>query len=842
MTVTTPIRTTSERRPPRCGGAEPGRAWFRLRLGAIWLGLGFGLLGDLSAAPLEPVALQLKWQHQFQFAGYYAAQEKGYYREAGLDVTFLEAQPATEPVAEVVEGRAQYGVSNSALLLARHQGQPVVVLAAVYQHSALVLVARTNAGILSIHDLAGRRVMLERQAGELLAYLKKEEVPLQSLSFETHTFDTGDLLTGKVDAISAYTTDEPYFLEQAGFRYLTFTPRTAGIDFYGDNLFTSEQELRAHPARVKAFREASMRGWKYAMQNPEEIAELILRHYGNRHDRAHLLYEAQSMGPLLQPDLVEVGYMHHARWQHIAETYADVGLLPKGYSLEGFIYDPGATDRLTRQRMKIALTLVLPIVAGLGILILVFLVLIRRLRRAIRAQATMSVTLQENERKFRFMAEHTADVIWIMDIATERMTYISPSIFQLRGYTPEELLAQPASAALTPDSAARVRAELEASIAEWRPGKVLAPRVTEVEQPHKNGHLVQTEVVTTLHPNAEGQLVSVLGVTRDITKRKRAEAQLRCELTSMAQLASTDLLTSAWNRRHFEDVVEGEMHRATRYGQPLSLLMLDIDHFKRVNDTYGHAKGDLVLREVSDCVRAAIRVSDSLTRWGGEEFMVLMPNTGLSSATKLAERIRESIAAHAFEGVGQVTASIGLAEYLPTDPLQKWVQRADQAMYRAKRGGRNQVSADPARSSLHGDSEHLEGTFLKLVWSEAYASGNQVIDAQHRRLFHLANELLESMLAHRPTDEISMFVADLLSEVIQHFRDEEAILVELDYTGLQDHQAKHAELVAKALELGYAFRDGTLSVGSLFQYLAHDVVATHLLKADREFFHLTAGN
>ena len=839
--MTAPSSTTSERRPPCRGGGDPLR--FRIALClcvALWLGLGPS--GNLSAAPLEPVTLQLKWQHQFQFAGYYAAQEKGYYREAGLEVTFLEAQPATEPVAEVVEGRAQYGVSNSALLLARHQGQPVVVLAAVYQHSALVLVARANAGILSIHDLAGRRVMLERQAGELLAYLKKEEVPLPGLSIQTHTFDTGDLLKGKVDAISAYTTDEPYFLEQAGFRYLTFTPRTAGIDFYGDNLFTSERELRTHPARVKAFREASMRGWKYAMQNPEEIAELILRHYGNRHDRAHLLYEAQSMGSLLQPDLVEVGYMHHGRWQHIAETYADVGLLPRNFSLEGFIYDPGAADRLTRQRMKGALTLVLPIVTGLGILTLVFLALIRRMQRAIRAQAAMSVTLQENERKFRFMAEHTADVIWIMDIATERMTYISPSIFQLRGYTPDELLSQPASAALTPESATRVRAELEASIAEWRPGKALAPRVTEVEQPHKDGHLVQTEVVTTLHPDAEGRLVSVLGVTRDITARKRAEVQLRRELTSMAQLASTDLLTSAWNRRHFEDVVEGEMHRATRYGHPLSLLMLDIDHFKRVNDTYGHAKGDVVLREVSDRVRAAIRVSDSLTRWGGEEFIVLMPNTGLTSATKLAERIRESIATLAFEGVGTVTASIGLAEYLPTDPLDVWVERADQAMYQAKRDGRNQVAADPARSSLHGAMEHLEGTFLKLVWSEAYASGNQVIDAQHRHLFHLANELLESMLSHHPVDEISMFVAGLLSEVVQHFHDEEAILVELGYTGLQDHKAKHAELVAKALELGRSFREGTLSVGALFQFLAHDVVATHMLKADRDFFHLTAGN
>jgi hemerythrin-like metal-binding protein len=148
--------------------------------------------------------------------------------------------------------------------------------------------------------------------------------------------------------------------------------------------------------------------------------------------------------------------------------------------------------------------------------------------------------------------------------------------------------------------------------------------------------------------------------------------------------------------------------------------------------------------------------------------------------------------------------------------------------------------ADTARSSLHAATDPLEGTFLKLVWNDSYCSGNRLIDAQHRHLFHLANELLDSMLTGRPTDEISMFVAGLLSEVVQHFYDEEVILAELGYPELQAHQAKHAELVAKALEMGREFRAGTLSVGSLFQYLAHDVVATHMLREDREFFHLTA--
>ena len=310
---------------------------------------------------------------------------------------------------------------------------------------------------------------------------------------------------------------------------------------------------------------------------------------------------------------------------------------------------------------------------------------------------------------------------------------------------------------------------------------------------------------------------------------------------SLEQLASTDLLTSAWNRRHFEEAVAAEIHRSTRYGHPLSLLLLDIDHFKRINDTFGHPVGDQVLREVAACIRSAIRLSDSLTRWGGEEFIVLMPNTGLSRATTLAERIRQSIAGHAFPGIGQVTASLGLAEHLAAAPLEAWLDRADRAMYRAKDQGRNRIEVDPDRDTTRPAGDHVEGSFLKLVWSGAYRSGHPLIDAQHQHLFQLANDLLDALLSGRPDDEVSAAITGLMAAVVQHFRDEEAILAALGFPGLAEHARRHGGLVERALDLERAFRAGTLSTGRLFQFLAHEVVATHLLKADREFFYLTAG-
>lgn len=310
-----------------------------------------------SAYALETVTLQLKWTHAFQFAGYYAAQEKGFYREAGLNVRFLEAGPGIDPVESVLTGKAEFGVGTSNLLLARKAGKPVVVLAVVFQHSPLVLMARSTrpGATLDIRDLAGKRIMIEPQSDELIAYLKQEGVNPQKLIQIPHSFQPNDLIEGRVDAMSAYVSNEPYFLDKARFTYQTFTPRTAGIDFYGDNLFTTEKQLQTKPERVRAFREASLRGWQYAMEHPEEIATLLAERYPQRHSRDFYLYEAKHMAALLRTDLIEVGYMNRGRWRHIADTYADLGLLPRGYSLDGFLYEPNKSVDLTK--LTIALVL-----------------------------------------------------------------------------------------------------------------------------------------------------------------------------------------------------------------------------------------------------------------------------------------------------------------------------------------------------------------------------------------------------------------------------------------------------------------------------------------------------
>ncbi|MGL4602660.1 MAG: ABC transporter substrate-binding protein, partial [Iodobacter sp.] len=300
-----------------------------------------------AAVAAETVTLQLKWEHAFQFAGYYAAVEQGYYQQAGLNVQLKPADPGVNLIDEVVSGRAQYGVGMSGLLLDRKAGKPVVALAVIFQHSPLVLIASKKTAAQSIHDLSNKAVLIEPLAEELLAYLKREGVAMDGVKPMIHRFKSEDLISGKADAISAYLSNEPFQLDQAGFEYQIYTPRSAGIDFYGDNLFTSESEIKLHPDRVKAFRAASLRGWEYAMNHRDEMIRLIIKKYAPQHSTARFQFEAEQMASLMRTDLVAVGYMNPGRWRHIADTYAEIGMLPANFSLKGFIYEPDPKADLT---------------------------------------------------------------------------------------------------------------------------------------------------------------------------------------------------------------------------------------------------------------------------------------------------------------------------------------------------------------------------------------------------------------------------------------------------------------------------------------------------------------
>jgi diguanylate cyclase (GGDEF)-like protein/PAS domain S-box-containing protein len=626
----------------------------------VWLAV---LSWCASAAPAfarDKVRLQLRWQHQYQFAGYYMAIDHGYYAEAGLDVTLIEGAAEREPVTQVTQGKAEYGIGTSDLVLARAQKKPVVVLAPVFQHSPLVLIALANNGIESVHDLIDKRVAMEHEAAELRAYLESEGVPESSLRIETHRQDVAAVLRGDVDAMSAYVTDEPYAIREAGREVRVFSPRASGIDFYGDTLFTSERELSAHPERVRAFVRASMRGWQDAINHPEAAIDAVLRRT-TRHTREHLRFEARRTAPLIAADIVELGYINPGRFQHIVDVYAQLKLLPEPVDLKALLYRPNQTNVLPSWvPYALSLSALALLVIGLG-----WARSVRLGRELARANA-----------RWRAFVESTPQPIVIMD-AHGAIQYWNPSARSLFG---DNGGGQQLSALLT-------RSENWARLSRAREGKIVDD--VEVRLEGQAGHPSRWLALSCAAIHMDEQSALLISIA-DVTARKTTETRLRRE-------ADTDPLTGMVNRRRGLALLADTVQTAADEHRPVSVAMLDIDRFKRVNDEYGHTTGDRLLVAFSDVCRAELRRNDVIIRFGGEEFLVVFPDTDLDAAHAIGERLREAVRRELSVLDGRtlgVTVSIGIASARSDDDSSTLVARADSALYRAKGAGRNAVCLD----------------------------------------------------------------------------------------------------------------------------------------------------
>lgn len=332
---------------------------------------------------LRPVTLQLRWSHQFQFAGYYAAKAMGYYEDVGLDVSFRERRPGMDNVEEVLAERAQFGVGDSELLLDVSHGKPLVVLGVIFQHAPNIILSRADSKIQTPEDLRGKRLMIiDSNATSLWAMLARVGIAPDELQLQRLTWSTRELINGETDAMSAYLTSQPYELKSRGIPVNIIRPITYGIDFYGDNLFTTRDLAEKDPQLVEKFAQASFRGWKFAMEHPEQTITIIQNNYPTKSSSDQLRYEANTMRELILPRLVEIGSMNHKRWEEIAEQYINLGLLEKAPPLETFLYTP----REVRRQEKLArwAPILVPVVLVAIVIALLLLYFNHRLNKAIR--------------------------------------------------------------------------------------------------------------------------------------------------------------------------------------------------------------------------------------------------------------------------------------------------------------------------------------------------------------------------------------------------------------------------------------------------------------------------
>ena len=288
---------------------------------------------------------------------------------------------------------------------------------------------------------------------------------------------------------------------------------------------------------------------------------------------------------------------------------------------------------------------------------------------------------------FQTLIQSTTDVVMVTDARPQedggpRIVYVNPAFEQLMGYTADEVIGQSPRLLNGPDTDRHTRYRIRKAL---REGKGIR---TEILKYCKNGQTRWLDMNVVPMHDADGTLTHFATIERDLTRYKKIERQL-------ANMALFDSLTGTLNRPAFFQHADKEFTRSKRYYRPLSVIMLDIDHFKRVNDQHGHSGGDQVLQIFAEACQEVIRSTDLMGRVGGEEFALLLPDTPLKAAFNLAERLRERINKYPYlagEMLIEITASLGVAEMQNDDgDFKALLQRADEALYSAKHAGRNQV-------------------------------------------------------------------------------------------------------------------------------------------------------
>ncbi|ACN17113.1 sensory box histidine kinase (GGDEF domain protein) [Desulforapulum autotrophicum HRM2] len=338
--------------------------------------------GGCATHDLETVILQLDWKHNAEFVGFYAAKDQGFYREVGLDVRFVEPGPHTDPVREVVAGRADYGLGQSDLVLGAMKGRPIVLLSNFLKRSSVFVVARPE--IEQVSDLAGKAVMGDPAMGkvaELAHMFKAGKLDPGTLNWVPSTFDVDGFARGKADAMVLHVTDRP-FVGTPGRRYSVFTPSDFGADFLGQSLFTSKESLADHSDRARRFVEASCRGWAFAMDQDEAVTAALVAAHVPKKSLETLILGVRAVKKRVLPATYDLGTMDRSSLQRIADTFVSLGMADSDYDLSGFIFDPsGGMTPLT----QVSLT-------GLE-------------RRFLADHPVVTVAFEDNSKPFSFVAD-----------------------------------------------------------------------------------------------------------------------------------------------------------------------------------------------------------------------------------------------------------------------------------------------------------------------------------------------------------------------------------------------------------------------------------------------------
>lgn len=309
------------------------------------------LAHENHSSGLKKVSFLLQWQHQFQFAGFYAAKEQGFYKQVGLDVEFIEYNLQHDRIKEVIEGRATFSSADASIIKERLQGMPVVLLSNYFKQSPFAIVARQKIRLPS--DMKGKRLMVASSDFDNTSFksmFKQFGINKEDMTLIPHSFNVQDFISGQVDAMSIYTTDQIFQLEQLGAPYSLIDPNNYGVSS-AMNLFTSEDYAKTNPDTVRAFKQATDLGWAYALENSDEIIDLILRKYNTQNkSRAAYTFEVRETTKLMLPKVYPIGSIDVEQIKRIGEAFVQTEEAKSLDRLEGIIFD---VDTDARKRSNI---------------------------------------------------------------------------------------------------------------------------------------------------------------------------------------------------------------------------------------------------------------------------------------------------------------------------------------------------------------------------------------------------------------------------------------------------------------------------------------------------------
>jgi diguanylate cyclase (GGDEF)-like protein len=741
--------------------------------------LSLFLTNAALSAKMEDVSLQLQWKNQFEYAGFYAAIEKGYYINAGLNVTIKEYQNGTDIINDVLKGKSNYGVTYCDLIVDYLHGKPIIFLANFFKHSPLILITQPEIKLPS--DLKGKRVMGIEDSLKSTAFLvmfKDFGMDINSFVNVEPTFRIDEFAQKKVDALVAFSTNELYELDKKGIRYNVINPSSYGTEFYDDNLFTSKDELINHPQRAEKFLHATLDGWKYALEHKKEIIDLIMQKYNTQHkSRGALEFEANQIQKVMNPAVFPIGSIDKRRVRIMADDFIEMGLASKNTTtdFEDFIYaDIHYNTTLTQKekeylQSKGTLNLCtnpdwMPLESIYngnhnGIAADIFATLKKsssismklyetaNLQESLNALKqkkcdifTLAVASPENAKYMNFTDPYIKAPLVLStkvdkpytdkfydlkgkkigvvrgygvynllhvkypDIELVEVKNIHDGLQkvengELYGYVDNLMVSAYAiqheftgllkiSSRLNEDSALSIATRKDEPILHDIFQKLLH-NVSEKEKQQIFNNWIHVEEspltdYSLLYKVTFGAIILLFA----IAYRYRILSKYNKELE---MLSVTDSLTGIYNRIKLNKTLDYEFKIAKRYKTVFGIIIIDIDHFKEINDVHGHSMGDTVLQQFANLIKSNIRETDVLGRWGGEEFVLICPKTDIEALQNVAESLRNKIEKYNFaDELKTITASFGIVCYKEGSDLSTLLKDADIALYKAKKQRKEQ--------------------------------------------------------------------------------------------------------------------------------------------------------